>query len=58
MRVESALAPDAPPPGTGLGLTGLEQRVTAIDGTFQARPVRDRWVVQVDLPCRLAGVSS
>ncbi|XRQ09225.1 sensor histidine kinase [Actinomadura welshii] len=63
VRVESALAPDAPPPGTGLGLTGLgltglEQRVTAIDGTFQARPDRDRWVVQVDLPCRLAGVSS
>lgn len=57
VRVESPLASDSPPPSTGMGLDGLEHRVTAIDGDFEARPDRDRWVVQAHLPLRLTGAS-
>ncbi len=34
----------------GMGLTGLDYRVAAVDGTFQARAERQRWVVQARLP--------
>ncbi|MFY1633267.1 sensor histidine kinase [Solwaraspora sp. WMMB335] len=56
VRVESALRPAAPPATVGMGLTGLEQRVAAIDGTFRARVDHDRWLVEATLPRRLAGV--
>jgi signal transduction histidine kinase len=55
LRVESALGPDSASVGGGMGLAGLEHRVAAIDGSFQARPDRDNWVVRARLPRRLAG---
>jgi signal transduction histidine kinase len=55
VRVESALRPNSPRAGAGMGLAGLEHRVAAVDGTFQARPDRDHWVVQAQLPRRLTG---
>jgi signal transduction histidine kinase len=58
VRVENALATNSRQAGTGMGLAGLEHRVAAIDGTFQARPDREHWVVQARLPRRLAGVSA
>jgi signal transduction histidine kinase len=58
VRVESALGAGFPHAGTGMGLAGLEHRVAAIDGTFQARPDRAHWVVQARLPRRLAGTSA
>jgi len=54
VRVESALGPRSAPAGTGMGLAGLEHRVAAIDGTFQARPDQEHWVVHARLPRRLA----
>jgi signal transduction histidine kinase len=58
VRVESALDGRSADRGTGLGLVGLEHRVAAIDGTFQAEPDREHWVVQAHLPRRLAGASA
>jgi len=58
VRVESALGGRPADRGTGLGLVGLEHRVAAIDGTFQAEPDREHWVVQAHLPRRLAGASA
>lgn len=57
VRVESALGANTAP-GSGMGLAGLEHRVAAIDGTFQARPDRGHWVVQARLPRRLTGASA
>lgn len=57
VRVESALGANTAP-GSGMGLAGLEHRVAAIDGTFQARPDQGHWVVQARLPRRLSGVSA
>lgn len=56
VRVASPLG--APRAGAGMGLAGLEHRVAAIDGTFQARPDRTHWVVQARLPRRLAGTTA
>nr|MDT0661431.1 histidine kinase [Micromonospora sp. DSM 115978] len=56
VHVESALGTNPPRAGSGMGLAGLEHRVAAIDGTFQARPDREHWVVQARLPRRLAEV--
>jgi signal transduction histidine kinase len=58
VRVESALGGRSADRGTGLGLVGLEHRVAAIDGTFQAEPDREHWIVQAHLPRRLAGASA
>ncbi|MFC6018020.1 sensor histidine kinase, partial [Plantactinospora solaniradicis] len=58
VRVESALGANPWRAGSGMGLAGLEHRVAAIDGTFQARPDREHWVVQARLPRRLAGASA
>ena len=58
VRVESALGSRCPREGAGMGLAGLEHRVAAIDGTFQARPDRAHWVVQARLPRRLAGATA
>ena len=58
VRVESPLGPDGPSGGSGMGLAGLEHRVAAIDGTFQARTDQEHWVVQAQLPRRLAGAST
>ncbi|WP_082860206.1 sensor histidine kinase [Alloactinosynnema sp. L-07] len=58
VRVQSALGSTTQQPGTGMGLTGLEHRVAAIDGTFQAWPDHEHWVVQARLPRRLAGASA
>lgn len=55
LRVENPLG--AAQPGTGLGLTGLEHRVGAIDGVFRAGAQAASWVVDVSLPRRLAGVT-
>lgn len=51
LRVRSPLG-DAPP-GAGMGLSGLEHRVTAIGGTFTAGPEQDHWVVRAGLPARV-----
>ncbi|MBB4693195.1 sensor histidine kinase [Paractinoplanes abujensis] len=56
LRVENALG--AAPAGSGLGLTGLEHRVGAIDGVFRAGPQAGHWIVEVSLPRRLAAVTS
>ncbi|MBW4717193.1 sensor histidine kinase [Saccharothrix obliqua] len=56
VRVESALG--TTPGRAGMGLTGLAHRVSAIDGTFEARPDRARWVVRAGLPRRLAGAAA
>ncbi|MET0135042.1 MAG: histidine kinase [Kibdelosporangium sp.] len=53
VRVASPLRCPPPNSGTGIGLTGLDYRVAAIDGTFHARADRRRWVVQARLPRRL-----
>ena len=58
VRVENALGPHTPPAGAGIGLAGLEHRVAAIDGTFQARPDRGSWVVEARLPRRLVRASA
>jgi signal transduction histidine kinase len=58
VRVQSALGPGSGRAGSGMGLAGLEHRVAAIEGTFQARPDREHWVVQARLPRRLAGASA
>jgi len=58
VRVESALGSNFRPAGSGMGLAGLEHRVAAIDGTFQARRDRAHWVVQAYLPRRLAGTTA
>ncbi|MEU4805015.1 histidine kinase [Actinosynnema sp. NPDC023587] len=55
VRVESALRAGAPRAGAGMGLTGLEHRVGAVDGTFEAGPELTRWVVLAGLPLRLSG---
>lgn len=59
VRVESALEPAITTGSTtsgGMGLAGLEHRVAAIDGMFQARAHGGSWVVQAHLPRRLVGV--
>ncbi|MGI5151594.1 sensor histidine kinase [Plantactinospora sp. CA-294935] len=58
VRVESALGPTSPRSDSGMGLAGLDHRVAAIDGTFQARPDREHWVLRARLPRRLAGASA
>jgi signal transduction histidine kinase len=58
VRVESVLGANSTHPGTGMGLAGLEHRVAAIDGTFQARPDQEHWVVQARLPRRLTVAST
>jgi signal transduction histidine kinase len=58
VRVRSRLGSGSPRAGAGMGLAGLEHRVAAVDGTFQARPDREHWVVQARLPRRLAGASA
>jgi signal transduction histidine kinase len=58
VRVRSALNSSTPHTEGGMGLTGLEHRVAAIDGTFQACQDRDHWVVEASLPRRLSGVSA
>ncbi|MEO3928468.1 histidine kinase [Micromonosporaceae bacterium B7E4] len=58
VRVESPLGSGAPRAGSGMGLAGLEHRVAAIDGVFQARPDGRHWVVQARLPRRLVGAST
>jgi signal transduction histidine kinase len=58
VRVESALGMSSPHAGTGMGLAGLEHRVAAVDGTFQAQPDHEHWVVQARLPRRLSGASA
>ncbi|GLY25696.1 hypothetical protein Misp04_54270 [Micromonospora sp. NBRC 101691] len=56
LRIENALG--VAPAGSGLGLTGLEHRVGAIDGVFRAGAQAGNWIVDVSLPRRLAGVTS
>ncbi|WUH98527.1 histidine kinase [Spirillospora sp. NBC_00431] len=58
VRVENALRPNTPHAGSGMGLSGLEHRVAAVNGYFEARPDGERWVVQARLPRRLAGASA
>ncbi|MCS7478006.1 sensor histidine kinase [Umezawaea endophytica] len=58
VHVTSPCGPNAGRGGAGMGLTGLEHRVTAIDGTFRARPSGDRWTVQALIPRTLAGARS
>lgn len=41
--------------GAGLGLPGLEHRVAAVGGTFDARPSGDRWLVTARMPSTLTG---
>lgn len=55
VRITSPHRADDTGAGAGMGLTGLEHRVSAIDGTFQAWPDRGRWTVQALFPRRLAG---
>ncbi|MGI5149540.1 sensor histidine kinase [Plantactinospora sp. CA-294935] len=55
VTVESALGHDATA-GNDIELAGLGHRVTAVGGTFHARPDREHWVVQARLPRRLAEV--
>ncbi|GAA2683603.1 MULTISPECIES: sensor histidine kinase [Actinosynnema] len=50
--VESPCAPTAAE-GSGMGLAGLEHRVTAVDGEFRAARHHDRWTVRARLPRRL-----
>ncbi len=57
LRVENPLGTAAAGSG-GLGLTGLEHRVGAIDGVFRAGASAGSWIVDVTLPRRLAGVAS
>jgi signal transduction histidine kinase len=53
LRVRSRLGTLTGPPGAGMGLSGLEHRVTALDGTFTAGPEQDHWVVWAELPARV-----
>jgi len=53
LRVRSPLGTSTGEPGAGMGLSGLEHRVTAIDGTFTAGPEQDHWVVRAGLPARV-----
>jgi len=43
---------DAPMPGSGVGLNGLRERVTAVGGTFTARRRSPGFVVRAELPGR------
>ncbi|MFD4669866.1 sensor histidine kinase [Lentzea sp. NPDC058450] len=56
VRITSPHAPGVPRGGAGMGLTGLEHRVCAIDGTFTASPERGGWTVQASFPRRLVEV--
>jgi signal transduction histidine kinase len=56
LHVRSRLGAHASRPGTGMGLSGLEHRVTAINGTFDAGPEHDRWVVRACLPAPVHGL--
>lgn len=56
LRVRSRLGNSPGAPGAGMGLSGLEHRVTAIDGTFTAGPEQDHWVVRAGLPARVHGL--
>jgi signal transduction histidine kinase len=56
IRVESPLgltAVGSDGPDVGSGLAGLEQRVDALGGRFDAGPAGDRWVVEAAVPTRL-----
>jgi signal transduction histidine kinase len=49
LTVENRMLPGAV--GTGYGLVGMQERVTALNGSFFARPDgQGRWVVRVELP--------
>jgi len=56
LHVRSRLRAHAGQPGTGMGLSGLEHRVTAVNGTFDAGPERDHWVVRACLPTPVHGL--
>ncbi|MFI0485407.1 sensor histidine kinase [Actinomadura sp. 9N215] len=58
VRVENALRPGSAHVGSGMGLSGLEHRVAALNGYFEARPDDGNWVVLARLPRRLAGASA
>ncbi|GAA4159056.1 histidine kinase [Phytohabitans flavus] len=58
VRVASELGTSSANGGSGMGLAGLEHRVAAIDGTFEAQPDAGHWVVQARLPRRLTGASA
>ncbi|QUF04207.1 hypothetical protein KCV87_33590 [Actinosynnema pretiosum subsp. pretiosum] len=55
--VESPCAPTAARVSGGMGLSGLEHRVTAVDGEFRASPHHGRWTVRARLPRRLRRTS-
>lgn len=61
VQVENGLPAEPPgspgpaPTGAGLGLAGLEHRIAAVGGTFDAGRCGDRWVVVARLPDTLAG---
>ncbi|HVM41561.1 MAG TPA: sensor histidine kinase, partial [Acidimicrobiia bacterium] len=51
--VANGTANGAPPvevPGGGAGLSGMEERIAALGGTFCAGPEGDGWVVAVTVP--------
>jgi signal transduction histidine kinase len=49
LTVENRMLPGAV--GTGYGIVGMQERVTALNGSFFARPDgQGRWVVRVELP--------
>jgi signal transduction histidine kinase len=58
VRVDNPLAVGASDERTraGSGLAGLEQRVEALGGRFDAGLVEDRWVVEAAVPTRLLEV--
>jgi signal transduction histidine kinase len=58
VQVASPIRAGAIREGSGVGLAGLEHRVTAIGGTFEAGPVGERWVVDASVPSRLARISA
>ena len=58
VRVESPHGPGSAQAGGGIGLVGLEHRVAAIDGSFDARAELGHWVVRASLPRRLVGAAA
>ncbi|WP_394618605.1 sensor histidine kinase [Lentzea sp. JNUCC 0626] len=56
VRITNPHAPGVRSGRTGMGLTGLEHRVSAIDGTFRAWPDHGSWTVEASFPRRLVDV--
>jgi signal transduction histidine kinase len=57
LRLEVRNARDlaAPPGETGFGLAGMRERLALVNGTLEARPDGNAWLVVAEVPDERAG---